>query len=117
MRIANEWPSIASITNGNRRRAADLSFRKGLRLLTTSRPYDETTANEFRTVDLDIETAYRCPRCTFEWSGRPKPPIASDEEPLSKDRGRPKGRRGQAPRQLSAPAGQPTRGEWPPSRA
>ncbi len=28
---------------------------------------------EFPALDDDLETAYRCPACHYEWSGRPKP--------------------------------------------
>jgi rubrerythrin len=34
----------------------------------------------FPLVDLDIETAYRCPACGYEWSGNPKPSGAEAED-------------------------------------
>lgn len=34
---------------------------------------DESQApDEFPEYDEDIETEYRCPKCSFEWSGKPK---------------------------------------------
>ena len=29
----------------------------------------------FPRVDENLETQYRCPACSYEWSGNPKPPI------------------------------------------
>lgn len=41
----------------------------------------------FQRVDGDLETEYRCPRCSYEWSGNPKPPtgvsIEEDDEPTT----------------------------------
>lgn len=32
----------------------------------------------FKAIDDDLETAYRCPSCAYEWSGQPKPKTAAD---------------------------------------
>lgn len=38
-----------------------------------SKPVRETQAPEsFREVDEGVATEYRCPKCSYEWSGRPK---------------------------------------------
>ena len=42
---------------------------KLMKLLST----DATVAPEdFKTVDIDVTTHYRCPKCSYEWSGKPK---------------------------------------------
>lgn len=47
--------------------------------------FDEETAAElagqaFPKVDEDLPTDYRCPRCSYSWSGAPKPKLEVDEE-------------------------------------
>ena len=37
---------------------------------------------EFDAID-ELETDYRCPRCTFEWAGKPKPGAAVNEEEVA----------------------------------
>lgn len=37
-----------------------------------SSPDDAAPPADFGSYDEDIETAYRCPKCSYEWSGKPK---------------------------------------------
>lgn len=40
--------------------------------LAAWRPRPEQAPDEFPAFDDDIETVYLCPRCSYEWSGRPE---------------------------------------------
>ncbi len=47
------------------------------RLITETESADENAwplrrRSEFPDVDENIETAYQCPKCSYEWSGKPK---------------------------------------------
>jgi hypothetical protein len=78
MRVARCWPEIEA---ANRQRVADLPLRDALKLLTVPRADDgqpSAESSEFPIVDY-IEMDYRCPRCSFEWSGNPKPPTGRDD--------------------------------------
>ena len=44
---------------------ADLAQKEGVVDLTSS-------PEEFASYDEDLETQYKCPKCEYEWSGKPK---------------------------------------------
>jgi hypothetical protein len=35
-------------------------------------PHDATPPEEFNSYDEGIETEYQCPKCAYEWSGKPR---------------------------------------------
>jgi len=58
---------------------------------TVERLREKQETNTFPRVDENLDTQYRCPCCSYEWSGNPKPPIGTDIEAEEDDEAKPKG--------------------------
>ena len=51
----------------------DESFEERLRLTLA----DRERISEFRQVEFEKEGSYRCPKCSYEWNGDPRPAIGT----------------------------------------
>ena len=86
MRLVREFPGEADVAgeayrldDPNTQRVAhfnELSMRQALKVITAKE--EDEGGGEFPIIDPNkLKTDYECPHCGYEWSGSPKPRVAS----------------------------------------